>query len=175
MFYIFAAVAVFAGLYVHGITAVGIFTALFLVLLVACASSDINKGIIPDLVIIWITVLAVIKFIITEPFEVLSIADHLTGAICVSVPMLVVALLLKGAFGGGDIKMMAAAGLFLGWKLVLAGVICGMFFAGLYGVVLLIIRKANMRTKIRIAPFLVFGLSVSALFGDILLRLIFGW
>ena len=61
MFYIFAAVAVFAGLFVLGITPYGVTATIFLLLLVACASADIKNGIIPDLIVIWIAVLAVIN------------------------------------------------------------------------------------------------------------------
>ena len=45
----------------------------------------------------------------------LSPADwlpHIIGALCVSVPMFLLCLVIDSAFGGGDIKLMAAAGLF---------------------------------------------------------------
>ncbi len=42
---------------------------------------------------------------------------HLAGALCVSTALLLAAGLSRGrAVGGGDIKLMAAAGLLLGWK-----------------------------------------------------------
>ena len=34
---------------------------------------------------------------------------HVIGALCVSVPMFLLCLVIDGAFGGGDIKLMAAA------------------------------------------------------------------
>ena len=132
MFYILAAVAVFAGLYVGGFTAFGIISSLFLLLLVACAVADINAGIVPDLIILLIAVLGVVNYFVTESVSLSTALPHLIGAVCVSVPMLVIALLIKGAFGGGDIKLMAAGGLYLGWKSSLVGVVIGMFFAGLY-------------------------------------------
>lgn len=46
---------------------------------------------------------------------------HIIGAVCVSVPMFLLCLAIDGAFGGGDIKLMAAAGLFLGWAKYPAG------------------------------------------------------
>ena len=175
MFYIFAAVAVFAGLYVGGLTVFGIFSTLFLLLLVACAAADLNAGIIPDLVVIIIAVLGMIKFLVTESISLTAALPYLIGAVCISVPMLVVSLLIKGAFGGGDIKLMAAAGLYLGWKAALAGVVVGLFSAGLYGIYLLIRKKAGFKSKLRIAPFLAYGLGIAALFGNILMSLLFGW
>ena len=175
MFYIFAAVAVFAGLFVVGLNPYGILATLFLLLLTACAVADINAGIVPDLIVILITVLAVVKFFVTEPFSINTAVPYLIGAVCVSVPMLIVALIIKGAFGGGDIKLMAAAGLYLGWKFTVAGVVVGLFAAGLYGIYLLIRKKAGPKSQLRLAPFLAYGLAAATLFGDLIIRLVFGW
>lgn len=175
MFYIFAAVAVFAGLFVVGLNRYGIIATLFLLLLTGCAVADINAGIVPDLLVILIAVLAVVKFFVTEPFSINTAVPYLIGAVCVSVPMLILALMIKGAFGGGDIKLMAAAGLYLGWKYTVAGVAVGLFVAGLYGIYLLIRKKAGPKSKLKLAPFLAYGLAAATLFGDLMIRLIFGW
>ena len=175
MFYIFAAVAVFASLFVVGINPYGILAALFLLLLTGCAVADINAGIVPDLLVLLIAVLATVKFFVTDPVSINSAIPYLIGAVCVSVPMLILALIIKGAFGGGDIKLMAAAGLYLGWKFTVAGTVVGLFAAGLYGIYLLIRRKAGLKSKLRLAPFLAYGLAAATLFGDLIVRLIFGW
>ena len=175
MFYIFAAVAFFSAFFVFRFTPVAISVCIFLLLLVACASADVNKGIVPDLIVIWIAVLAVIHFILIESFSVSGLISHLIGAVCISVPMLLCALILKGAFGGGDIKLMAAAGLYLGWKLTLAGVVVASVAAGLYVIYLLLFKKAGLKSKLKLAPFLAYGLGAAALFGDIILRLLFHW
>ena len=173
VFYIFAAVALFCAFFVLGFSANGVFTALFLLLLVACACADINAGIVPDLAVILIAVLGVIQFIVVEGFTVPGLISRLIGLVCISVPMLVVSLLMKGAFGGGDIKLMAAAGLYLGWRLTLAGAFIGLFISGLYGIYLLILKKAGKKSTIKLAPFLAFGLSLAALFGEVLIILFF--
>lgn len=174
VFYIFATVALFCAFFVLGFSAVGVFTALFLLLLVACACADINAGIVPDLAVILIAVLGVIQFIAVEGFTVPGLISRLIGFVCISVPMLVVSLLMKGAFGGGDIKLMAAAGLYLGWKLTVAGAFIGLFISGLYGIYLLILKKAGKKSTIKLAPFLAFGLSLAALFGDVIILLCYG-
>ena len=175
VFYIFAAVALFSAFFVMGFNINGVFAALFLLLLTACACADINAGIVPDLLVILIAVLAVVKFFVTEPFSINTAVPYLIGAVCVSVPMLILALMIKGAFGGGDIKLMAAAGLYLGWKYTVAGVAVGLFAAGLYGIYLLIRKKAGPKSKLKLAPFLAYGLAAATLFGDLIVRLIFGW
>lgn len=175
MFYIFAAVVVFCGLFVGRFTAFGIFSTLFLLLLAACAVSDINAGIVPDLIVIAIAVLGIVKYFITEAVSLSSAIPHLTGALCISVPMLLLALIIKGAFGGGDIKLMAAVGLYLGWRLTLAGAAIGMFAAGLFSIYLLLLKKADTKSKLKLVPFLAYGLGIATLFGNVLLRLIFVW
>ena len=167
VFYIFAAVALFSAFFVRGFTVTGVFTALFLLLLVACASADINAGIVPDLIVIAIAVLGVIKFF-AEGVTVTGLVSCLIGAVCISVPMLVVSLLIKGAFGGGDIKLMAAAGLYLGWRLTVTGAFLGLFMSGFYGIYLLILKKAGKKSKIKLAPFLALGLAMAVLFGEYL-------
>ncbi|SCW52473.1 leader peptidase (prepilin peptidase) / N-methyltransferase [Ruminococcaceae bacterium YRB3002] len=175
VFYIFAAVAVFAGIYVCGFNVTGIFITLFLLLLVACGVADINAGIIPDLLVIAIAVLGVVFIVVNGDFSSGTILSHLIGAVCISVPMLILSLIVNGAFGGGDIKLMAAAGLFLGWRYAVTGVVIGMFLSGFYGMYLLLLRKADPHSKIRIAPFLVYGLGIASLFGEQFIRLVIWW
>ena len=166
VFYIFAAVALFCAFFVHGFGVTGIFAALLLLSLVACACADINKGIVPDLVLIVIAVLGIVRFFVVEGFTVNGLISHLIGLVCVSVPMLLISLAVKGAFGGGDIKLMAAAGLCLGWQYAVIGACLGLFISGFYGIYLLVLKKAGKGAKIKLAPFLVYGLSMVVLFGE---------
>lgn len=173
VFYIFAAVAVFCAFFVMGFSAASVFAAAFMLLLVACAAADINAGIVPDLIVIAIAVLGIMNFLIVEGWSVQGMVDRLIGMICVCVPMLILALVIKGAFGGGDIKLMAAAGLFLGWRFVVVGAVLGLFLSGFYGMYLLILKKANAKSKIHLAPFLAIGLGVATLFGSEIIYLVF--
>lgn len=168
VFYIFAAVALFCSFFVRGFGAVGIFTALFLLMLTACACADINEGIVPDLIVICIAVLGIVNFLFVEGFTVPGLISHLIGIVCISVPMLAASLIIKGAFGGGDIKLMGAAGLYLGWRHTVTGAFLGLFMAGFYGIYLLILKKAGKKSKIKLVPFLAIGLALSSLFGEVL-------
>ena len=168
VFYIFGFVGIASAIIVCGFQWLTVPMALFLVFLAACAAADIEKGIVPDLMAVLIAVLAIIRILINElTFQ--NILSNICGALVLSVPMLVVALIIKNGFGGGDIKMMAAAGLFLGLdKTLIAGSIA-FLIAGIYGVLLLIKKGKGPKAKIRLAPFLALGCAFSGLFGDVLL------
>ena len=45
-----------------------------------------------------------------------GIRSRLLGCVIVSLPMLLLALVVPGGFGGGDIKLLFLTGLFFGWK-----------------------------------------------------------
>ncbi len=57
--------------------------------------------------------------------------DHLIGAVAVSVPFAVLALF--GAMGGGDVQLMAGAGLLLGWKYMIPATAIGIVIGAIGG------------------------------------------
>ena len=139
--------------------------------LAACAAADINKGIVPDLTVILIALLALVKFF-TGIINLQSLISCILGSLVMSVPMLIAALILKNSFGGGDIKMMAAAGLFLGLdKTIIAGLIA-FLIAGCYGVYLLFTKKRSAKEKVKLAPYLALGCAFSELFGSSFLEIL---
>ena len=96
---------------------------------------------------------------------------HIIGAVCVSVPMFLLCLAIDGAFGGGDIKLMAAAGLFLGWQNTLLAMFFGILGGGVYGMYLLAAKKADKKDHFAFGPFLCVGIVLAMLFGEPVL----GW
>jgi len=69
----------------------------------------------------------------------------------------------KESMGGGDVKLMAMAGAFLGWKLALLAFFIAPFFGAVYGII------EKIRTKdsaIAYGPFLIMGALVSQFWGE---------
>ena len=93
-------------------------------------------------------------------------AGALIGRVCISVRMRLLCLAIPGAFGGGDIKVMAAAGLFLGWQHTLLAMFFGILGGGFYGMYLLAARKADKKDHFAFGPFLCVGIVLALLFGD---------
>ena len=71
--------------------------------------------------------------------------------------------------GGGDVKLMAMVGAFMGWKLALLTFFVAPFFGAVYGIV------EKIRTKdsaIAYGPFLVAGALVSLFYGERIIQFI---
>ncbi len=89
---------------------------------------------------------------------------HLIGAAVVSLPMLLIAI-FTGGFGGGDIKLMAAAGLYLGMAHVLVAFFVGAIAAVVYAMVMMARKKLDRKSMIAFGPFLSVGCVVALLAG----------
>lgn len=140
----------------------------FFVILIIVSCQDIKRMEIKDGCHIGIAVLAVIAILIVPETDIVS---KLLGALCISVPMLALTLIIPGAFGGGDIKLMTVAGLFLGWKALVVSAVVAIFAAGGYALLLVVKKRADKGRRFPLGPFLSMGLAVSALWGEDLWRL----
>lgn len=82
--------------------------------LVVASGIDIDRMEIPYGCSLLIAILGVIATVMSVFTNDMPWYDHLIGAVAVSVPFAVFAMF--GGMGGGDVQLMAAAGLLLGWK-----------------------------------------------------------
>ena len=96
----------------------------------------------------------------------LGIKSRLIGCVIVSVPMLLLALIVPGGFGGGDIKLMFGAGFFLGTKLTVVAAFIGILLGGGFGALLLAQKKANRKSQFAFGPFLCIGIAIAMFFGE---------
>ncbi|GHV41229.1 type 4 prepilin-like proteins leader peptide-processing enzyme [Clostridia bacterium] len=128
--------------------------------LLAVAVTDAETGLIPvgyNAVLLVLGVCAI--FVTREPLI------HVIGLFALSVPLYLVYVLSNGrAIGGGDVKFLAAAGLLLGWKLIILSFVCACVLASIIHGFKLITKRAN-RT-VRLGPYLAAGAAFSILFGE---------
>lgn len=102
-------------------------------------------------------------------FPQVGLLSRIIGMFCVSVPLLIIALVIPGAFGGGDIKLMIPAGFFLGWKLSLAALFIAVLLGGGYGIYLMASGKKGKKEHFAFGPALCIGIACAALWGDSLI------
>ena len=79
------------------------------------------------------------------------------------------AIVVAGALGFGDVKLAGVLGLVLGWigwQAVIAGALLGFLYGGVFSIVLLLSRKATSKTKIAFGPFMMLGALTAVFFGN---------
>ncbi len=120
-----------AAICVLGISIELLYALVLLPVLIVASGIDIDHMQIPYTCSIIIAVLGVIS-IFTDGR---AWHEHLLGAVIVAVPFAILAML--GAMGGGDVQLMAAAGLLLGWRIVPAAAI-GIVLGAIIGSIILL-------------------------------------
>jgi leader peptidase (prepilin peptidase)/N-methyltransferase len=72
-------------------------------------------------------------------------------------------LFKREGMGGGDIKLLAMIGAFLGWKAVILTILLGSLIGSIAGIIIMILKGKNFKYAIPFGPFLSLG-AVTALF-----------
>ena len=100
--------------------------------------------------------------------------NSLTGAIFGFLSLLFVAVLgemlfKKEAMGGGDLKLLAMMGAFLGWKNVFFTIFMSSLVGAVIGITLIIFKKKGKGEYIPYGPYLALAGIISIFWGDILI------
>lgn len=132
-------------------------------ILVVITHTDIRLRLIPDKItfpgMIYFGILRL--FVRTDPWW-----DYVLGFVIVGGLLLIIAIASRGGMGGGDIKLMAMAGLAIGWKWALLAFLIATLIGGLVGLALLLFKKAGRKDAIAFGPFLAVGIAVAYLWGE---------
>ena len=94
--------------------------------------------------------------------------NALLGALVLGGAYFVLFLVNPNGMGFGDVKLALGLGAVLGWygwSTVVLGTFAGFLFGGLYGLGLVVLRRAGRRTSIPFGPFLIAGAFVGLLIG----------
>jgi len=132
-------------------------------ILLLIAFVDFKTMLIPNWSVLLILVLGILFAFFNHDA---SWVERLIGFFAAGLVLLLIYIFSRGGIGGGDIKLMAAAGFFLGWKLTLWAMLVGSIIGGVFGVVILASGKGQLKTAIPYGPFLVIGIIGSILFGN---------
>lgn len=83
------------------------------------------------------------------------------GMLIGGVTILIGMLISRKGVGGGDLKMYAVIGLYVGSYYILGALFYSFLYSAVYGLYLLIFRKAKVRDSIPMAPFAFLGIITS--------------
>lgn len=125
---------------------------IFIITLLITAVIDTVTRKIHNIVPLLITALSLWQLALSPT----DLTSHLTGLFILSIPMLLLAA-HRGGLGGGDIKLTAACGLYLGAD----GVLIGCFFAALLALLIHLIpypgKKKDPQDTFAFGPYLSIG------------------
>jgi len=90
---------------------------------------------------------------------------YVIGFLAVSVVLYIILVASDGrAVGGGDVKLMGAAGLLLGWKLIIFAFLLGCILGSV--IHLIRMKKSGAGHVLAMGPYLAMGIMIAALWGN---------
>jgi len=134
--------------------------------LVAITAIDLQHQIIPDAMTLPGVVAGVLANVATRHVPVL---DSLLGIALGGGVFLVIILVSGGGMGGGDMKLAAMLGAFLGWKVALLALFFAVVAGGSLAIVLLASGLRGRKDPVPFGPFLALGGAVGLFAGEGLL------
>ena len=158
----------FAILFYYGISVQAVLLWMLFFVLFCIAVIDAKTQEIPPYWNIAILVLGIIAIFV---FPQVSIVSRLIGMLLISVPLFMIIQVIRYGFGGGDIKMMFAAGFFLGAKAIVIAFFIGIVSGAVYAVFLLLTKRRKKTEHFALGPFLSVGVAVSV-YADIGIQLV---
>ena len=139
--------------------------------LLALAVIDFRTYIIPFGFNVFLFILAILRilyFLFVEGEPIGYAVPYIVGMFIVSVPLGILWFISKGkAIGGGDVKLMGAAGLLLGWKSILLAFVLGCIIGSIIHIARMKISKAGR--VLAMGPYLAAGIAIAILWGETLI------
>ena len=162
--------------------AAGLFVALFLGLLLP--ASTVSKA-LSCFLLCWLWLLWLIDYrfqfifddsllpllvvgLVATPWLPFSIWQRLAAGAGAFVVLAALAILGRGALGGGDVKMMAVLGLWFGVNGIITAASVGFIIGGIAAIVMLLFKVHGRKDFFAFGPFLIIG-AVVAWLGQVLL------
>ena len=144
----------------------------FIAALIVISIIDLYHQIIPDVISLpGIGVGLLASLAIPQ----IDIIDSLIGALLGGGSLFIVATLYQWLFkregmGGGDVKLLAMIGAFLGWKAVILTILLGSLLGSVSGIIVMVLRGKDFKYAIPFGPFLSLGAVISLFYGQDLIR-----
>ncbi|MFA7468292.1 MAG: A24 family peptidase, partial [Desulfotomaculaceae bacterium] len=89
----------------------------------------------------------------------------LIGFMAAGLLLLAIAVISKGGMGGGDIKLSAVMGLFLGWQSAAVALFLSFLIGGIVGILLLVTKIKGRKDAVPFGPYLALGGLAAAFYG----------
>jgi leader peptidase (prepilin peptidase)/N-methyltransferase len=140
----------------------------FVAALIVITVIDLNHQIIPDVISLpGIGVGLLTSLIIPQ----ITFFNSLIGALLGGGSLFIVGTLYQWLFkregmGGGDVKLLAMIGAFLGWKAVILTILLSSMIGSIIGILIMVIKGKDFKYAIPFGPFLSLGAVISLFYGQ---------
>ena len=136
--------------------------------LIIIAFIDLNEQIVPDVISLPGIVTG---FIISFFVPYISFINSALGVVVGGGIILIIALVgsmifKKEAMGGGDVKLAAMIGAFLGWRYTIISLFLGFFLGALAGIFLILSKIKSKEEMVPFGPFIALGSLITLLWGE---------
>ena len=138
---------------------------LFSSALLAVTFIDLDHMIIPDAITLPAIPIGIFLAWLILP---VTLSSSIYGFIAGAGLFFILALLVPGGMGGGDIKLIGMIGAFLGLKSVLFTIFLGSFLGSIIGIISIALFGKNRKSKIPFGPFLAIGALLSLFYDEFL-------
>lgn len=140
----------------------------FVAALIAITVIDLYHQIIPDVISLPGIVIGLLGSLVIPQITFWS---SLIGVLSGGGSLFLVATVYQWLFkregmGGGDVKLLAMIGAFLGWKAVILTIFLSSFIGSIIGITVMLIKGKDFKYAIPFGPFLALGAVISLFLGE---------
>ncbi len=155
-----------------GISLSFIYYFMFVSALIVITVIDLYHQIIPDVISLPGIVIGVLGSLIIPQ---ITFWNSLIGMLAGGGSLFLVAmgyqwLFKREGMGGGDVKLLAMIGAFLGWKAVILTILLSSLIGSIIGIGIMLIKGKDFKYAIPFGPFLAFGAVISLFWGEQLIN-----
>jgi len=136
--------------------------------LIIIAFIDLNEQIVPDVISLpGIVIGLILSFFVPYISFINSALGILVGGgIILMIGLAGSVIFKKEAMGGGDVKLAAMIGAFLGWKYIIISLFLGFFLGALAGISLILSKIKKREDAVPFGPFIILGSFITLLWGE---------
>jgi leader peptidase (prepilin peptidase)/N-methyltransferase len=147
----------------------------YFAVLIVITFIDLDHQIIPDIITlpgIPIFTLAAI-FLIKRPWTDALLGLLIGGGVLLAIAFVYELIAKREGMGGGDIKLLAMIGGFLGWQSLIFVLLFSSLFGAIVGFTLILVQKRDMKYAVPFGPFLAAAVVAYVFWGEEFTRLLY--
>jgi prepilin signal peptidase PulO-like enzyme (type II secretory pathway) len=134
--------------------------------------TDIRYRRIPNSIIgLGMMVALILRWLVSDEL----LPEYLLGGFLGWSVLMTLAFISRGGIGGGDVKLYAMIGIFVGWKLVIMILLIATIIGLLYGITVMMLKGKKSNYAIPFAPFTLVSALLVYGWGEELVRGYFSW